>query len=247
MPSPTGSEATTPSSSPSQTPTPPRKRRLSPDRNRDNRAALSERFLDSPVPTPLNYSTGMTWRQHMQERRERHAAEMEHSRQQVAQQLHVHFGGSQQEDRHRQQQQPPSPGLTPQEVRELRQVREYWREIRAMALVEQPPQLPRRQPPLRPPTEETSFSRTNLRTESPLHPPRGIRTLVGGRYPEASMTEEEIREKLPHSPRTPPHLLPQLTSRIPGSPQLRPRHQSCLLYTSPSPRDGLLSRMPSSA
>ena len=24
-------------------------------------------------------------------------------------------------------------------------------------------------------------------------------------------------------------------------------HQSCLLYTSPSPRDGLLSRMPSSA
>ena len=25
------------------------------------------------------------------------------------------------------------------------------------------------------------------------------------------------------------------------------RHQTCLLYTSPSPRDGLLSRMPSSA
>ena len=26
-----------------------------------------------------------------------------------------------------------------------------------------------------------------------------------------------------------------------------PEHQVCLLYTSPSPRDGLLSRMPSSA
>ena len=29
--------------------------------------------------------------------------------------------------------------------------------------------------------------------------------------------------------------------------QLFERHASCLLYTSPSPRDGLLSRMPSSA
>ena len=29
--------------------------------------------------------------------------------------------------------------------------------------------------------------------------------------------------------------------------QLRTRHWICLLYTSPSPRDGLLSRMPSSA
>ena len=27
----------------------------------------------------------------------------------------------------------------------------------------------------------------------------------------------------------------------------RTRHSGCLLYTSPSPRDGLLSRMPSSA
>ena len=29
--------------------------------------------------------------------------------------------------------------------------------------------------------------------------------------------------------------------------QLTPEEQACLLYTSPSPRDGLLSRMPSSA
>ena len=29
--------------------------------------------------------------------------------------------------------------------------------------------------------------------------------------------------------------------------QLQPKVQACLLYTSPSPRDGLLSRMPSSA
>ena len=29
--------------------------------------------------------------------------------------------------------------------------------------------------------------------------------------------------------------------------KMLPRHRVCLLYTSPSPRDGLLSRMPSSA
>ena len=30
-------------------------------------------------------------------------------------------------------------------------------------------------------------------------------------------------------------------------PQLHSKYYTCLLYTSPSPRDGLLSRMPSSA
>ena len=33
----------------------------------------------------------------------------------------------------------------------------------------------------------------------------------------------------------------------PPYPSGRPWHIGCLLYTSPSPRDGLLSRMPSSA
>ena len=33
----------------------------------------------------------------------------------------------------------------------------------------------------------------------------------------------------------------------PGSGDKRGREEGCLLYTSPSPRDGLLSRMPSSA
>ena len=151
-----------------------------------------------------------------------------------------------------------------------------------------------------PMTEETSFSQPRdptPRIASLPRPPRGIRTLVAGRYPEVSMTEAEIREKLPHSPRTPPHLLPPSMSRTQASLQLRPRNQStpnavqdraggmaadaarlggpsfahspirahrplpgnaesrnrsslsgtCLLYTSPSPRDGLLSRMPSSA
>ena len=32
-----------------------------------------------------------------------------------------------------------------------------------------------------------------------------------------------------------------------ADPSLRVPHRLCLLYTSPSPRDGLLSRMPSSA
>ena len=169
----------------------------------------------------------------MQERRELHAREMEQSRQQVAQQLHVHFAGSQQEQHNQQHQQrhSPSPGLTHQEIKELRQVGVYWREIRAMANVERPlsPLIPRRQPPLRPPTEETSFSHTRIRTprtETPPRPPRGIRTLVAGRYPEVSMTEAEIQEKLPHSPRTPPHLLPPSMSRTQALPQLRPRHQS---------------------
>ena len=37
------------------------------------------------------------------------------------------------------------------------------------------------------------------------------------------------------------------SSQIPELPQPRPKFEICLLYTSPSPRDGLLSRMPSSA
>src|SRR5664279_2078824 len=42
---------------------------------------------------------------------------------------------------------------------------------------------------------------------------------------------------------------PDGASRLPAAPRTRPRarRRSCLLYTSPSPRDGLLSRMPSSA
>ena len=47
------------------------------------------------------------------------------------------------------------------------------------------------------------------------------------------------------------HLLPgiidpQVHFRDPGQPEKEDLY-SCLLYTSPSPRDGLLSRMPSSA
>ena len=221
IPSPTGSEAPTPPSSPS----PPRKRRLSPDRHRDSRiAAANDRFMERPVPITLDSEdTGMTWRQHMQERRERHAREMDQSRQQVAQQLHVHFAGNQQQQPQPQQRLSPSPGLTQQEIRELRQVGVYWREMRAMA----EPMTPRRQPPLRPPTEETSFTQHRYRTprtETPPRPPRGIRTLVAGKYPEVTMTEAEIREKLPHSPRTPPHLLPPSMSRTQALP--------CLLYTS---------------
>ena len=34
---------------------------------------------------------------------------------------------------------------------------------------------------------------------------------------------------------------------IPGEQELDANYKACLLYTSPSPRDGLLSRMPSSA
>ena len=36
-------------------------------------------------------------------------------------------------------------------------------------------------------------------------------------------------------------------SRPGARPQINARAETCLLYTSPSPRDGLLSRMPSSA
>ena len=222
IPSPTGSEATTPSQSPSP---PPRRRKLSPDRHHSSRhSSANDRFMERPVPRTLDSeNTGLTWRQLMQERRERHAREMEQSRQQVAQQLHVHFAGNQ--DQQPQQRHSPSPGLTQQEIRELRQVGVYWREMRAMA----EPMTPRRQPSFHPPTEETSFTQQRLRTprtETPPRPPRGIRTLVAGKYPEVTMTEAEIREKLPHSARTPPHLLPPSMSRTPALPQLRPRHQS---------------------
>ena len=38
-----------------------------------------------------------------------------------------------------------------------------------------------------------------------------------------------------------------LKKKKPGTPHKGPKGIPCLLYTSPSPRDGLLSRMPSSA
>ena len=39
----------------------------------------------------------------------------------------------------------------------------------------------------------------------------------------------------------------KLTDVFAGDADIVARYQGCLLYTSPSPRDGLLSRMPSSA
>ena len=42
-----------------------------------------------------------------------------------------------------------------------------------------------------------------------------------------------------------PHWVPPL--RLGEHERLNPKKNPCLLYTSPSPRDGLLSRMPSSA
>ena len=45
-------------------------------------------------------------------------------------------------------------------------------------------------------------------------------------------------------------LADQFTFEVPGaqfSPAYKNKYWDCLLYTSPSPRDGLLSRMPSSA
>ena len=47
-----------------------------------------------------------------------------------------------------------------------------------------------------------------------------------------------------------PHVQQELsdffTFDVPGA-KFMPQYRNCLLYTSPSPRDGLLSRMPSSA
>src|SRR5665647_3515329 len=42
-------------------------------------------------------------------------------------------------------------------------------------------------------------------------------------------------------------LLEEVKSVLPPSAEVRLTANTCLLYTSPSPRDGLLSRMPSSA
>ena len=54
------------------------------------------------------------------------------------------------------------------------------------------------------------------------------------------------------TPQTPPaqnpqEQTPQAQIPLPQTSQSQQRPWSCLLYTSPSPRDGLLSRMPSSA
>ena len=46
---------------------------------------------------------------------------------------------------------------------------------------------------------------------------------------------------------SPPWFCSALSAALVGHVSHLARHQSCLLYTSPSPRDGLLSRMPSSA
>ena len=56
------------------------------------------------------------------------------------------------------------------------------------------------------------------------------------RIPEENRPTEDTEL----GPRTPGDLAPRQDSD-------QRRHWDCLLYTSPSPRDGLLSRMPSSA
>ena len=55
IPSPTGSEEPTPSTSPSLTPSPPRRRKLPPERHHAGRVnAMNDRFLDQPVPRSLD-------------------------------------------------------------------------------------------------------------------------------------------------------------------------------------------------
>ena len=55
-------------------------------------------------------------------------------------------------------------------------------------------------------------------------------------YPEPIETSEIICE-----------IFPEFKNKCHYGRRIHTKHVSCLLYTSPSPRDGLLSRMPSSA
>ena len=67
-----------------------------------------------------------------------------------------------------------------------------------------------------------------------------ILPLEGAQFIQGDLREKEIREELER-------LAPKADAVISDmSPNLSGNY-SCLLYTSPSPRDGLLSRMPSSA
>ena len=230
--------------------------------------------------------------------------------------------------------------LTSQEITDLRQVREYWQQARATlenAHERAGSPLQRSAAPLlhrsSSPTVALHHQPRGVRFQRPEYlvqpvspprpirtiqasPPHPIRTLIAGRYPEVTLSANEMRRmnipptpelsspspilrrdhkrgKPPRGqrgagnqaggegpghqghratgpvtgrgsenvgsaivlsgtrPRTPQRLPPPLTPRIlrhqaSASPD-SPLSQSCLLYTSPSPRDLSTSRMPSSA
>ena len=72
---------------------------------------------------------------------------------------------------------------------------------------------------------------------------------LGARFNSKTLCDEEIKDRTSSGSRTNGKLDPLWMSRA-ISPPLKARLVQtlvCLLYTSPSPRDGLLSRMPSSA
>ena len=64
-----------------------------------------------------------------------------------------------------------------------------------------------------------------------------------------SMYDDFEKVKANHVPLSPLSFLPRAASFYPDKEAVvyGNRHYTCLLYTSPSPRDGRISRMPSSA
>ena len=87
-----------------------------------------------------------------------------------------------------------------------------------------------------------SSSENRLKFRETLFSAEGIKNFIGG----VILYDETIKQKT-SSGKTIPDLIKSFGS-IPGiKVDTGAKVLACLLYTSPSPRDGLLSRMPSSA
>ena len=69
---------------------------------------------------------------------------------------------------------------------------------------------------------------------------QGIQNSTGDWLNSSDLTRERLKATYEYAGVAQEHLAPQGVSSIVDT-------NTCLLYTSPSPRDGLLSRMPSSA
>ena len=71
-------------------------------------------------------------------------------------------------------------------------------------------------------------------------PASEIETLIKAAFPDADVVIEDLRGDGDH------YACRVVSTAFAGKSRVQ-QHQICLLYTSPSPRDATLSRMPSSA
>ena len=105
-------------------------------------------------------------------------------------------------------------------------------------------------PPVKELSEESSRDDESAVIQTNLHTGRTLEEMVSGEHPKS------LVEVKPPAPTQPEYTIPDNSYQgetssdltVPeGMNDARAENGDCLLYTSPSPRDGLLSRMPSSA